>query len=288
MSTQPVSPQQPARAPAPQPTATSLYYRLVGTGPVPVVFLHGLFGQGRNFTSVAKQLGDLATCYLMDLPNHGHSPRTGTFGYDVMTRPVVATLRELGLDQRGVVLIGHSMGGKVAMRLALGHPELVRRLAVVDISPVNTGIGEHFEDYVRAMRGLNLARLTSRAEADQHLALLVPDPTIRAFLMQNLHRDGASWSWRINLDVLGDSLAKVGDWPPVLQHYDGPVLWISGADSSYIRPGYHEKMREMFPRARLVRIKGAGHWVHSDQPEAFVSTLRAFINPASRAFLDTR
>ena len=254
--------------------------QLGDTGPR-VAFLHGLFGQGKNWTTVAKALSDAARVTLVDLPNHGRSPWTDHFSYPEMADQVAGLLETQGNGEPYVV-VGHSMGGKIAMVLALRHPAVVERLCVVDVAPVATAQVSNFETFVRGLRAIDLANLADRESASAQLEPYVPEPGVRSFLLQNLRRDGAGrpgWRWQMNLELLGDHLQEMGSWteldePP----YTGPVLWLAGADSRYIQPAYTAAMRALFPRAQLVRIKGAGHWVHSDQPEVFVATIRRFLH----------
>lgn len=248
-----------------------------------IAFCHGLFGQGRNWTAISKAVSDIARPTLVDMPNHGRSAWTDHFDYVDMADTVAQTLRGID-DTRPWILVGHSMGGKASMLLALRHPELVERLCIVDVSPVGYREGREFEHFVASMRAMDLGALSSRQDADAALAAEVPDDAVRAFLLQNLRRDGDGWRWQMNLDVLGDSIGRLRGWPvePVMgKVYDGPVLWISGETSGYVRDDMGEAMRGYFPRARLVTIKKAGHWVHSEQPEVFVTVLRRFIEARS-------
>jgi esterase len=258
-----------------------LYSSVVGTSGPRVVLLHGLFGQGRNWTAVAKALSTSARVMLVDLPNHGRSAWTDHFSYPEMAA-LLADLLERDGGGGAYAVVGHSMGGKVAMTLALRHPELVDRLAVVDVSPVQTSEISHFARYVEGMRSIDLAALTDRTQADVQLAPYAPDPSIRSFLLQNLRRGsrpGESWRWQMNLGLLADHLEEMGDWPDLdAPPYPGPVLWLAGADSDYVRPDYAPAMRSLFPRVQLVTIKNAGHWLHTDQPAVFVSVLRRFLN----------
>jgi esterase len=259
--------------------AESLHHTVVGEGGPRVVFLHGLFGQGRNWSTVAKALSPLAQVTLVDLPNHGRSSWTDRFSYPEMADQLAELLRHDGSGAYAVV--GHSMGGKVAMTLALRHPDLVDRLAVVDVSPVPTRETSHFARYVEGMQSIDLATLTDRAQAEAALAPYVPDPGIRSFLLQNLRRGsrpGDGWHWQMNLGLLGDQLERMGDWPDLsAAPYPGPVLWLAGERSDYVRPDYAPVMRSLFPRVQLVTIKDAGHWLHSDQPTVFLSVLRRFL-----------
>jgi len=245
-----------------------------------VVFAHGLFGQGRNWTQIGRALAEDHRVLLVDLPHHGRSPWGDAFDY-LRVADQVAGL--LDADDP-VALVGHSLGGKVAMVLALRHPELVERLGVVDVSPVAYGRLSQFQGYVAAMRGLDLDSLSRRDDADAAMAEAVPDPTVRAFLLQNLRRDGDGWRWQVNLDVLGADLPVIGDWPEQqlagVPPYRGPVLWIAGSDSDYVTPAYADAMDRWFPANRLVTVKNAGHWVHSEQPEVFLEVLRRFLDAA--------
>lgn len=260
-----------------------------GHGGRRIAFCHGLFGQGRNWSTLGRALAESGWFVaLPDLPNHGRSAWTDTVDYAAMATAVADELRRLDADPAtgatSWAVVGHSMGGKVAMRLALDHPDLIDRLCVVDIAPVAQPAMSAFAGYVEAMRSIDLTRLTGRDEAEALLIGPVTDPVVRAFLLQNLRRDttpGAAvgWRWQMNLDVLGDQLDRIGGWPPVdAPPYPGPVLWVAGADSDHIRPEHGPAMRALFPQARLITVKRAGHWVHSEQPEVFAATLRAFLH----------
>ncbi len=256
---------------------TELFATTLGSTGPQVVFLHGLFGQGKNWTTLAKQLSSQARVTLIDLPNHGRSGWTARFSYPEMADDLAALLSSNNNDESYAV-IGHSMGGKVAMALALRHPQLVGRLGVVDIAPTPTDEISSFATYVAGMRSIDLTALTGRESASAQLTAYVPDPTVRSFLLQNLRRDGQNWRWQMNLDLLGDALTTMGGWPLVdVAPYTGSVLWIAGADSPYVQPSSAPAMRALFPRVQLVRIKGARHWVHSDQPEVFAALVRRFL-----------
>lgn len=249
-----------------------------------LVLLHGLFGQGRNFTGVAKALAEGARVSLVDLPDHGRSPWSRTFSYVAMADQVADLLATTAPGERWTVA-GHSMGGKVAMLVALRHPALVERLCVVDVAPVPTAAVNSFGTYVAALRRVDLATLADRTTAERVVAETVPDPTVRGFLLQNLRREGsgaaARWRWQMNLALLGDHLDEIADWPAgPWAPYDGPVLWLAGVESDYVQASSAPAMRALFPRVRLVRVKNAGHWVHADQPAVFVSALQRFLTAA--------
>ena len=272
--------------------------RTVGDAGPRVAFVHGLFGQGRNWTTIARKLAeDGRRVTLLDLPNHGHSPWTDRVDYGDMAEFVAAELALLGDP---VTLVGHSMGGKVAMHLALRRPELLRALVVVDVAPADypeTGgrtddpdeEASPFAAVIAAMQAMDLDRLQTREDADAALRDAVPSTMVRSFLLQSLVRDGVSgpagsgggagWRWRLNLETLARDLGELRRFPdpPVGASFDGPVLWIAGARSTYVLDEDRPRMDQLFPATRLVRIKNAGHWVHSEQPEVFLETVRRFL-----------
>ncbi|MGY1811291.1 alpha/beta fold hydrolase [Blastococcus sp. SYSU D00820] len=270
--------------------------RTVGESGPRVVFVHGLFGQGKNWTTIAKGLADGHRVTLLDLPNHGHSPWTDRVDYVDMAELVAAELASFG---EPVTLVGHSMGGKVSMQLALRRPELLRGLVVVDIAPVEYPLqGGRTEDpdeeaspfgaFIAAMRAVDLDQLKTREDADRALLEAVPSRMVRSFLLQSLVREGmgngGGWRWRLNLELLERDLGELRGFPepPEGATYDGPVLWVAGARSHYVLPEDRARMDALFPRTRLVRIKDAGHWVHSEQPEVFLETLRRFLEAVER------
>ncbi|MCW2774855.1 MAG: alpha/beta hydrolase fold protein [Nocardioides sp.] len=259
------------------PAPTSLHTTSLGeSGPL-VAFCHGLFGQGKNWTTIAKAIAEDHRVLLVDMPHHGRSTWSDHFDYV----DVADQVAELFSEDDPVRLVGHSMGGKAAMVLALRHPALVERLCVVDVSPVEYEERSEFSGYIEAMLALDLSQLERRGDADEALTEAVPNRTVRSFLLQNLrHHDGA-WSWQPNLEVLGRDLSMLGGWPEDelagTAPYPGRTLWVAGQDSPYIRDEYAAAMDRWFPNTRRVTIKGAGHWVHSEQPQVFTEVLRRFL-----------
>jgi pimeloyl-ACP methyl ester carboxylesterase len=185
-----------------------------------------------------------------------------------------------GLIAEPAALVGHSMGGKAAMLAALRHPEKVERLCVVDVSPVGYRESDEFRRYIDAMLAIDLGSLGSRADADAALTAAVPDPGVRGFLLQSLRRDDDGWRWISNLEVLGRDLATIRSFPETDAVYEGPVLWVAGAESRYVRDEFADAMQERFPHVRRVTVKGAGHWVHSEQPKVFTEVLARFVDAA--------
>lgn len=249
-------------------------------GPL-VAFCHGLFGQGKNWTTIAKAVAEDHRVLLIDMPHHGRSMWPERFDYVEVADQVA----ELFDADDPVALVGHSMGGKAAMVLALRHPALVERLCVVDVSPVDYDSRSEFAGYISAMLALDLSAIERRADADAALTDAVPSATVRSFLLQNLRREdadhGGGWSWQPNLEVLGRDLAALSGWPEDelagTPPYDGPTLWVGGSESAYVRPEYVAAMDRWFPTNRRVTVKGAGHWVHSEKPEVFIEVLRRFL-----------
>jgi pimeloyl-ACP methyl ester carboxylesterase len=274
-------------------TKGRLHTLSAGTAGPRIAFCHGLFGQGRNWMQIARGLcgptRDQARCLLVDLPDHGRSPWTDHFSLHAYAAAVGVQLRASAPGERWT-LVGHSLGGKVAMILALSHPDLIERLAVVDIAPRAYDSHGWVLDYVDALRALPLAQLADRAAADALLSPAIPDAPVRAFLLQNLRRHGHAWHWQANLDVLaGDrsdaGSAGVGGWPSAdataYPPFRGPVVWVSGAQSSYVTDADGPAMRALFPRVRQVTVKDAGHWVHSDQPTVVIEVLRRLVRRGS-------
>lgn len=252
----------------------------LGTGAEPVVFLHGLYGQGKNFSTIAHAISDVATSYLPDLPNHGQSPWTVEF---TLANQAEETAQWISQNlHEPVTLVGHSLGGKLAMRIALSHPQLVSRLMVVDIAPAQTDRALSLAPLVAALRNLDLTSIRSRGEADHELGQEIDDDVVRGFLLQNLRRRGDLWHWQANLDLLGDNLHIISGWEPISGSWDGPVYWVAGADSGYIQPEHDEVMRGYFPKTQAITIKNSGHWVHAEAPQAFESVLRHLLTLPGR------
>ena len=241
----------------------------------PLVLLHGLFGQAQNFASVQKALAAQRRVIALDLRNHGQSPHDAAMDYTVMAADVAETLAALALPP--VALLGHSMGGKVAMLLALTRPALLARLIVADIAPVT--YDPAFRPYAEAMLALPLTPGLTRREADAGLAVAVPNPGVRAFLLSNLSLTGEAPAWRNGLAEIAAALPvieAVPDFPPGAQ-FPGPVLALSGERSHYVTEDHRPLFRALFPAVRFGRVKGAGHWLHAEKPEGFVAAVAAFL-----------
>ncbi|WP_336992713.1 alpha/beta fold hydrolase [Leucobacter sp. VD1] len=261
-------------------TSPSVHSVVVGeAAPHRVVFLHGLFGRGKNLMRIATGLEPEAQSLLVDLPNHGRSAWTEAFDYVEIADLVAEHLRAGFAADGQVDVVGHSMGGKVAMVLALRHPELVRRLVVIDISPVASGSSRgEFRHLLEALAGLDLGSVTRRSDADEALKAAIPESGVRGFLLQNLRRGEHGFEWEPNLRLLREQLPAVMGFPdlPGLT-FTGPVLWIAGERSSYVSDEDAPAMRALFPRTVRMTVRGAGHWVHSEKPDEVVTALRTFL-----------
>ena len=251
-----------------------LHTREAGQGDA-VVMLHGLFGSARNLATVQTKLSARHRVVAMDLRNHGASPHAWGMEYESLAADVAETLDAIGVAACAVV--GHSMGGKVAMRLALDAPARVTRLVVADIAPV--AYRGAFGEYAAAMAALPLVANVSRAQADAWLATLVRDAGVRAFLLQNLVT-GAGGGWRIGLAEIAAGLPDVLDWPATARRYEGPTLFVGGERSDYVTVAHHEVIVAAFPNARFATVANAGHWLHADNPEGFLAVVEGFLKAA--------
>lgn len=241
----------------------------------PVVFLHGLFGAAQNWATIQKRLaGPERRVIALDLRNHGASGHAAAMDYETMATDVAETLAALGAFPAAV--LGHSMGGKVAMLLALQRPEAVRRLCVADIAPV--AYAPRLRETVAALRAIPLRAGLTRREADAVLAEGQPDPSMRAFLLQNLRFEGALPSWRIGLDEIDAAMPALEGFPEVTGRYPGPTLFVNGGASEFVTSDHLPRIRALFPAARFATMVGAGHWLHAERPEEFCALVEPFLN----------
>ncbi|MCZ8080294.1 MAG: alpha/beta fold hydrolase [Rhodobacteraceae bacterium] len=245
----------------------------------PLVIAHGLFGSGRNWGVIARRLADSRDVFAVDMRNHGDSPRAASHSYPDLAADLAEVIRHIGAPAD---LLGHSMGGKAAMQLALTQPDLIRRLIVADIAPV--AYTHDQTRHIDAMRALDLTHLTTRAEADQRLSALIDDAALRAFFLQSLDLKAEGGPrWRLNLDVLEAEMPRIVGWPGTTGHFDRPTLFLTGANSAYVKPEYRDTIRTLFPAARFARIPDAGHWLHAEKPREFEETVRVFLTTPDRA-----
>lgn len=263
-----------------------LFCREVGRG-FPVVVLHGLYGSSDNWLSIAKQFGEHYRVILVDQRNHGNSPHTQTHTYNDLANDLFGLVRKLGLTQ--FHLIGHSMGGRAAMLFQTLYPNFLKSLIVVDVAPWGySGTDKWFVDsynehkaIIKGMKSLTVGSIESRIEADKLLSVSIPSDRLRQFLFKNLRRDSqGKFYWSINLDVLDKSLEEmilgVDVDRRLVQELD--VLFIKGENSNYIHSSREGEISEIYPKAKLVNVKNAGHWVHAELPQVFVDEVLSFIS----------
>ena len=249
-----------------------LAFEAVGEGQ-PLLILHGLFGSGTNWRGIARRLSVGRRVLSVDLRNHGASPWAEAMDYEAMAGDVLALIEREGLQRPSV--IGHSRGGKVAMALALLHPDRLDRLIVVDIAPVQ--YADRLSVFAEAMRSVGATHAASREEVRQRLAGALPDAAgVVPFLLQNLVTRNAHFDWRINLPAISAALPALSGFPQSLQalRFERPVHVIAGGRSDYVKQGDGAEFQPMFAHARVEFIAPAGHWVHADQPEAFVAAVQ--------------
>ncbi|XP_037362719.1 protein ABHD11 isoform X1 [Talpa occidentalis] len=260
-----------------------LSYRLLDgeTASPALVFLHGLFGSKTNFNSIAKALAQQTgrRVLTVDARNHGDSPHSPDMSYEAMSQDLQDLLPQLGLVPS--VLVGHSMGGKTAMLLALQRPEMVERLIAVDISPVETTSVSDFPNYMAAMRAVDIPdevpRSSARKLADEQLRPVIEDISVRQFLLTNLVEVNGRFVWRVNLDALTQHMDKIMAFPPQQESYPGPTLFLLGGNSQFVRACHHPEIRRLFPRAQMQTVPDAGHWIHADRPQDFMAAIRGFL-----------
>lgn len=240
----------------------------------PLLIAHGLFGSGRNWGVIARRLADTRQVRAVDMRNHGESPRYPTHSYPDLAADLAEVIRHIGAP---VDLLGHSMGGKAAMQLALTQPDLIRRLVVADIAPV--AYSHNQTRHIDAMRALDLTGLSTRGEADRRLSAVIEDPGLRAFFLQSLDLKAEGGPrWRLNFDVLEAEMGKIVGWPGTQGAFPRPALFLTGSESHYVKPEYRDTIRALFPMARFAKLPGAGHWLHAEKPREFEETVRVFLN----------
>ncbi len=249
-----------------------LYARVQGEGPA-VILLHGLFGSNDNLGGLARALADMHTVYALDLRNHGRSPHAAAMDLPALAADVHDTMAAHGLDS--AVLTGHSLGGKVAMELALTQPDLVEALVVLDIAPVRYTSGNEAE--LAAMQALDLTAVGSRRGADAALSEHLESSGVRQFLLKNLVRSDSGFAWRIPLDTIAAQYPNLAAAPSAPGRYDRPALFIRGARSTRVASETEPAIRQRFPHAHIETIDDAGHWVHVEAPDTTARLIGRFL-----------
>ncbi len=250
-----------------------LNYKEFGQGD-PVIILHGLFGTLDNWQTIAKQLGEHFTVFILDQRNHGRSPHLPSHNYLELAEDLKNFMESHWIYTAHIV--GHSMGGKVAMQFALEYPDMVEKLVVLDIAPKSYKGGH--EVILAALNSLDLSTLTDRKEAEAHLLKTIPEAGVRQFLLKNLSRNAdGHYEWKMNLPILTDFYDEILENIQKNDTFEGETLFLRGGDSNYIQENEEALLREYFPKARLQTIANAGHWLHADQPQAVISKLIQFL-----------
>ena len=237
----------------------------------PVMIVHGLYGSGRNWGVIAKRLSDQFFVITVDLRNHGDSPWLDTHNYHVMADDLVEVINSLNIKPN---IIGHSMGGKAAMVLALKHPNLVRNLIIADIAPVKY---EHDQSqFIEAMQKVDLSKVEKRSDATLALSKFVEDKSLQNFFTQSL--DIKAKRWKLNLKVLRSEMSEILSFPKIESEFSGHSLFLKGEKSDYIKPEHRKLIKSLFTKARFATFKEAGHWLHAEKPREFESAARLFFS----------
>jgi len=251
----------------------SLSYEEYGDSQAPtLIILHGFFASARNWRQVAKKLSEQYHVYIIDLRNHGLSPHAAIMDYPAMANDIQQFIVEHAI--KDVNILGHSMGGKVAMYLALKSPDIINKLLIADISPTN--YKHSFDVIISALKSVPLAEINNRKQADDFLSAAIPELSFRQFLLQNLVLVDGHYQWRIDLDIFAASADNIIAFPPVdsLMSYTASVLFLAGANSNYIKEA---DVYSLFPNAKIECIQQAGHWLHAEQPDAFCQAVNQFL-----------
>ena len=255
-----------------------LHFKKFGSGP-PLIILHGVFGSSDNWKTLANHLMSAFEVYLVDQRNHGLSPHSDDFNYQVMTDDLKELLHDEKIEK--CTLLGHSMGGKTAMNFAVQYPEKIIKLIIVDIAP--KGYPPHHKNILKGVHSLTLHEINTRKEADDLLSVTINNAGIRQFILKNLSRNPKGlFYWKINWKAIENNMEAIG--VPLLSHtaFPGEVLFIRGAQSDYILNEDEPLLKKHFPDAELITIQKAGHWVHAEQPTALLDLINQFIKYGKR------
>lgn len=239
-----------------------------------ILILHGLFGSQRNWYSIAKRLAEKFEVYTLDLRNHGESAHSEIMSYQEMAGDILQFVSEHDLNK--VAIVGHSIGGKVAMQASLQEPEMISKLIIVDIAPVQY---EHnFYHLVDLLNTLPLERIDSRQQADEYLQFVVKPKALRQFLLQNLRSSNDGFFWRINLHAIQSCIEAIEGFPDGHDKpYRNPVLFLKGERSNYIRDAYDEEIFRLFPGALFITVPDAGHWLQAENPDFVIKEIAEFM-----------
>lgn len=250
----------------------TLYYRTEGEGS-PLIILHGVFGTADNWVTLAKKFGKYRKVYLIDQRNHGQSPHDPDFTYDAMVNDIRLFLMVHDIIKPDI--LGHSMGGKVAMFFAVKYPDLLNRLMVIDIAPKFYPI--HHDVILEGLKDIDIDKISKRQEADDELAEYVESATVRQFLLKNLQRTPTGYEWKMNLDVIYNNIANVGKGLEPDDKFNHKTLFVRGVLSQYILDEDLNGIKKHFPSSTVVTIHGASHWVHYEKPNELSAVILEFL-----------
>lgn len=250
-----------------------LYCRQIGDGD-PVVIMHGLFGMSDNWLTIAKQLSTSHHCYILDMRNHGRSPHSQNLDYDDMVEDLYEFLTDFGL--RTVSIIGHSMGGMVAMKFAFEYSHRINKLVIVDIAPKS--YPDLHQNILKGLQSIPMDKIKSRQNADEILKKYVQSAKTRQFLLKSLYRkNDNSFTWRMNLDAIYNHTSDIGSGISTDHIYKKPTLFIRGEKSNYILPEDEPQILTLFPQTTIIEIPKASHWVHAEKPDEILEALETFL-----------
>lgn len=251
-----------------------LSFRTLGEGQ-PLIILHGFFGSADNWQTLGKSFSQFFKVYLIDQRNHGNSPHSDAFNYDLMVEDILELMKDEGLSK--AKFIGHSMGGKTAMNFAVKYPDMVEKLVVVDIGPKQ--YPPHHENIFNGFKSVDLSTIESRKDADDQLSRTIPDFGVRQFILKNLTRDDAdNFIWKINLESFEKNGAEVGRALDPSDVFNGDTMFIGGGNSNYIKTEDVDLIVRHFPKAKVEMIQGSGHWVHAEKPKELYDLVINFFN----------
>ncbi len=253
-----------------------LNFRKLGEG-APLFILHGVFGSLDNWLTVGKELALSNEVFLIDLRNHGHSDHSDEMNYKAMANDIKELMAGENLDS--INLLGHSMGGKVAMTFATTYPELVNQLIVVDISPRE--YPPHHQQIFEGFHSVNLEKLSSRKEADEQMSEIIKNFGVRQFILKNLAREEGKFIWKINLKIIEKNIAEIGKPLPLGMIFSNNTLFIGGAKSDYIKSSDQVLIKKHFPKASIAMVEDAGHWVHAENPKELIQLVSKFLSTSN-------
>lgn len=250
-----------------------LHFRKYGEG-YPLFILHGLFGTADNWNTLAKAYAEHFTTYVIDQRNHGHSPHSDEWNYEVMTQDLIELMDDEALS--AIYLMGHSMGGKTAMFTACKHPYRIKKLIVSDIAPRFYPV--HHTEILNALQSIPLHSINSRKEAETILEQSIPEFSIRQFLLKNLYWKDDKLAWRFNLNVISQNIEEVGKKLPDNWMFNGPTLFVKGSKSEYIKSSDETDIKKHFPQGKIITIQNAGHWIHAEKTTEYLAETLKFLS----------